>query len=227
MNRIIFILSHMRWEKTAIISCHCFPLACHILLWHKHADFHEVSNPGWIFWMDAEKTYDAVIATSNLLWYSPTEKKKTGTVNSTPSLASVRCGKMGKKNVTYFATLLHNELNSNVACFTTHAKKPCNLICCKTRLLWGLKRATSLYRYIAATLQKMYLFHVFCCPFYCGLRTLSGVLCKSFPCNGNLQTHNHVKTKNSPVPWSWGQSPCPDSSRRLFLVSFSFQGWFQ
>ena len=26
--------------------------------------------------MDAEKTYDAVIATSNLLWYSPTEKKK-------------------------------------------------------------------------------------------------------------------------------------------------------
>ena len=154
MNRIIFIFSHMRWEKTTIISCHCFPLACHILLWHKHADFHEVSNPGWIFWMDAEKTYDAVIATSNLPWYSPTEKKKPETVNSTPSLASVRCGKMGKKNVTYFATLLHNELNSNVACFTTHAKKPCNLICCKTRLLWGLKRATSLFSSFCSHIAK-------------------------------------------------------------------------
>ena len=76
MNRIIFFFSHMRWEKTTIISCHFFPLACHVLLWHKHADFHEVSNPGWIFWMDdKKKAYDAVIATSNLPWYGPTEKK--------------------------------------------------------------------------------------------------------------------------------------------------------
>ena len=95
-------------------------------------------------WM-RKKAYDAVIATSNLPWYSPTEKKNGNSqFNTVACLCKVQ--KNGqKKSVTYFATLLHNELNSNVACFTTHAKKPCNLICCKTRLLWGLKRATSLF----------------------------------------------------------------------------------
>ena len=49
-------------------------------------------------WM-RKKAYDAVIATSNLPWYSPTEKKKPETVNSTPSLASVWYRKTGKKKV--------------------------------------------------------------------------------------------------------------------------------
>ena len=37
-----------------------------------------------------------------------------------------------RKRATCFATLLPNELNSDVARFTTHEKKPCNLLCCKT-----------------------------------------------------------------------------------------------
>ena len=44
-----------------------------------------------------------------------------------------------------------------------------NLICCKTGLMWVVKRATSLYSTrFAAKLQNR--LHVFCCPFF---RTLS------------------------------------------------------
>ena len=35
-----------------------------------------------------------------------------------------------KKRATCFATLLGNELNSNVARFTTHKNESCNLIFC-------------------------------------------------------------------------------------------------
>jgi len=36
------------------------------------------------------------------------------------------------KRETLFAKLLENELNSDVARFTTHKNKSCNLICCET-----------------------------------------------------------------------------------------------
>ena len=46
---------------------------------------------------------------------------------------ALRYGKSGNKNrATCFATLLQNELKSDVARFTTHEKNPCDLICCKT-----------------------------------------------------------------------------------------------
>ena len=52
----------------------------------------------------------------------------------------LRCSKTGdKKRATSFVTLLQNELNSDVARFTTHDKKPCNLICFKTGLNVGGK----------------------------------------------------------------------------------------
>ena len=45
----------------------------------------------------------------------------------------LRHGKTGnKKRAICFATWLQNELNGDVARFTTHENKPCNLISCKT-----------------------------------------------------------------------------------------------
>ena len=45
----------------------------------------------------------------------------------------LRYGKTGnKKRAICFATWLQNELNSDVARFTTHENKPCILISCKT-----------------------------------------------------------------------------------------------
>ena len=45
----------------------------------------------------------------------------------------LRYGKTGnEKRAICFATWLQNELNSDVARFTTHENKPCNLISCKT-----------------------------------------------------------------------------------------------
>ena len=45
----------------------------------------------------------------------------------------LRYGKTAnKKRATCFATLLQNELNSDVARFTTREIKLCNLSCCKT-----------------------------------------------------------------------------------------------
>ena len=45
----------------------------------------------------------------------------------------LRYGKTrNKKRATCFATLLENELNNDVARFTSHKNKSCNLICCET-----------------------------------------------------------------------------------------------
>ena len=44
----------------------------------------------------------------------------------------LRNGKTGNEKRKIFATWLQNELNSDVARFTTHENKPCNLISCKT-----------------------------------------------------------------------------------------------
>ena len=57
-------------------------------------------------------------------------------------------GKTGnKKLATCFATLLQNELNSDVARKTTHEKKPCNLIFATQVQTWvvNIKRPTSLF----------------------------------------------------------------------------------
>ena len=51
-----------------------------------------------------------------------------------------------KKRATCLATLLQNELNSDVARFTEHIKPVNKLICCKTDLMWLVKRATSLFK---------------------------------------------------------------------------------
>ena len=52
----------------------------------------------------------------------------------------LRYGKTGnKKRAICFATWLQNELNSDVARFTTHENKACNLISCKTGLNMGAK----------------------------------------------------------------------------------------
>ena len=50
-----------------------------------------------------------------------------------------------KTRATCLATFQQNELNSDVACFTVTLKPVNNLICCKTGLMWGVKRATLLF----------------------------------------------------------------------------------
>ena len=47
--------------------------------------------------------------------------------------------KGNKKRATCFATLLQNELKSDVVRFTTHIKPVNNLICCKRGLMWVVK----------------------------------------------------------------------------------------
>ena len=66
------------------------------------------------------------------------------------------------KRATCFATLLQNELNNDVARFTTDEKKPSNLICCKTGSNVSGKTC-DMARYsthFAVMLQNK--FHVFC-----------------------------------------------------------------
>ena len=66
------------------------------------------------------------------------------------------------KRATCFATLLQNELNNDVARFTTDEKKPSNLICCKTGSNVSGKMC-DMARYsthFAVMLQNK--FHVFC-----------------------------------------------------------------
>ena len=75
----------------------------------------------------------------------------------------LRNGKTGNKKLAIcFATWLQNELNSDVARFTTHLNKPYNLISCKTGSNMGGK--TRNIAISAAMLQNK--LHVFCCPFY-------------------------------------------------------------
>ena len=54
-----------------------------------------------------------------------------------------------------------------------------NLICCKTGLMWVVKRATSLFNSFAAMLQDK--LQVFCCPFF---RTLTRTKFKKSVCPG-------------------------------------------
>ena len=76
-------------------------------------------------------------------------------------------GKTGnKKRAICFTTWLQNELNSDVARFTTYENEPYNLISCKTESNTGGKT-----RNIATQLglqQCCKTMHVVCCPFYCG-----------------------------------------------------------
>ena len=61
--------------------------------------------------------------------------------------SSLKARKNGRKErTTCLATLLKNELNSDVLPVLPPAFKPVdNLICCKTGLTWVVKRATSLF----------------------------------------------------------------------------------
>ena len=70
-------------------------------------------------------------------------------------LLVLRYGKTGnKKRATCFATLLRNELNSDVTRFTTLIKPVNNLICCKTGFIWVVKRATSLFNWFCSNVTK-------------------------------------------------------------------------
>ena len=98
----------------------------------------------------------------------------------------LRSGKTGnKKRAICFETWLQNELHSDVARFTTHLKKPYNLISCKTGSNMGGK--TRNIAISAAMLQNK--LHVFCCPFYC---SFSLVLCSFFGVQTSVFIKNYV-----------------------------------
>ena len=102
----------------------------------------------------------------------------------------LRYGKTGnKKRAICFATWLQNELNSDVARFTTHENKPCNLISCKTGSNMGGKaRNIALYStWFAVMLQNK--LHVFCCPFN---RSFSLVLFSFFGVQTSVFIQNYV-----------------------------------
>ena len=85
---------------------------------------------------------------------------------------------MSNKNVQLVsATLLQNELKSDVARFTQLPSfKPVNNpICSKVGLMWGVKRATSLCKSFCSNVAKQVA--RFCCPFY---RPFYGTF-KSYP----------------------------------------------
>ena len=74
-----------------------------------------------------------------------------------------------KKRATCLATLLQNELNSDVTRLPPTVKPVINLICCKTGLMWVVKRVHLYSTRFAAMLQEK--LHVFCFRFF---RTLNG-----------------------------------------------------
>ena len=94
----------------------------------------------------------------------------------------LRYGKTGrnKKRAICFATWLQNELNSDVARFTTHENKPCILISCN----YAQHRYST---WFAAMLRNK--LHVFCCPFYC---SLSLVLYRFFGVQTSVFIQNYV-----------------------------------
>ena len=68
-----------------------------------------------------------------------------------------------------FATLQQNELNSDVARFTTHVRTCIATNMAPSFFFVMINRATSLFNSFAATLQNK--LHVLCCPFYYTLST--------------------------------------------------------
>ena len=76
-----------------------------------------------------------------------------------------------KKSAIWFATLLQNELNNNVARFTTHEKKTLQLLWLQVMLersnVGGQTRdiATSIQLVLQQCCKRKCTF--FCCPFYC------------------------------------------------------------
>ena len=71
------------------------------------------------------------------------------------STSTLRDEKTGnKKRATCFATLLQNELNSDDAGLQPMFKPVNNLICCKTDLMWVIKRATSLFNLFCSNVAK-------------------------------------------------------------------------
>ena len=81
----------------------------------------------------------------------------------------LRNGKTGNEKRKIFATWLQNELNSDVARFTTHENKPCNLICCKTGSNIGGKTRNITIQLGLKQCCAQNKLHVFCCPFYYAL----------------------------------------------------------
>ena len=67
-----------------------------------------------------------------------------------------------KKHATCFATLLQNELNSDVARFTTNKKNLATLFTARQFRTWIEKRTILLFN----VAQQV---HVLCCSFYCSL----------------------------------------------------------
>ena len=70
-----------------------------------------------------------------------------------------------KQKGKFFATLQQNELNSDVARFTTHVRTCLATNMTPSIFFVMINRATSLFNSFEATWQNK--FHVLCCPFYC------------------------------------------------------------
>ena len=79
----------------------------------------------------------------------------------------LRNGKTGnKKRAICFETWLQNELHSDVARFTTHLKKPYNLISCKTGSNMGGKTRNITIQLGLKQCRKTSCTFLYC-PFYC------------------------------------------------------------
>ena len=134
-----------------------FALSCHV-----YTRKRRVSLPDWYGWQ-----------ASLVYWtesYSPSDCSRV--LSSKKSVMLTTCstwvaGKtVNKKRATCLATLLQNELNSNVARFTTHEKKTLRPLIFVARQVgtWVVKRTTSLLTRFAAMLQNR--LHVFGFPVY-------------------------------------------------------------
>ena len=97
-----------------------------------------------------------------------------------------RCVKTGnKKRATCLATLLQNKLNSDVGVLPLTFKPVNKQFCCKTGLMWVVKRTTSLFNLFCSNVQDK--LHAFCCPFLRTFTTLCNVLSETLP-SGLIQS---------------------------------------
>ena len=100
----------------------------------------------------------------------------------------LRYGKTADKKRKIFATWLQNELNSDVARFTTHENKPYNLISYKTGSnIGGKTRNITIQLGLKQCCQTSCTF--FCCPFYC---SFSLVLYSFFGVQTSVFIQNYV-----------------------------------
>ena len=93
------------------------------------------------------------------------------------------------KRATCFATLRQNELNNDVARFTTRIKPVLQQIRLLAGLMWVVKRATSLFNSFCSNVAKQVA--RFCCPFFRTLTSLTveAVILATLVRRGDIFTH--------------------------------------